>query len=58
MKEATWVPSLDLENAKRVVMQDFEEEPSRENDKRVDEGMNSTWRGRVSRTKYERNLDH
>ena len=56
MKEATWVPSSDLGNAKKAV-QDFEG-PSRENGKRVDEGINSTWRGRVSRTKHERKLDH
>ena len=33
------------------------EGPSRENGKRVDEGINSIWRRRVSRTKHERNLD-
>ena len=57
VKKATWVPSSGLENAKKGV-QDFREGPSRENDKRVDEGIISTWRGRVLRTKHERNWDH
>ena len=52
MKEATWVPSLDLGNAKRVV-QDFGRRAKPKNSKRVDEGINSTWRRRVSQTKHE-----
>ena len=41
MKEATWVPSSDLGNAKRAV-QDLREGLSRKNGKRVDEGIKST----------------
>ena len=57
VKEATWVPSSDLGMPRRRC-KTLREGPSRENDKRVDEGINSTWRGRVSRTKHERKLDH
>ena len=58
VKEATWVPSSDLGNAKKAV-QDFEGRAKPENDgKRFDEGINSTWRGRVSRTQHEQKLDH
>ena len=52
VKEATWVPSLDLENARKA-MQDFKGRGKPRKQKRVDEGINSTWRGRVLRTKHE-----
>ena len=58
VKEATWVPSSDLENAKKAV-QDFE---GRTKPGKVAKGLmrasTPLGGGRVSRTKYERNLDH
>ena len=57
MKEATWVPNLDLGNAKRAMLI-LREGLSQKNDKEDDEDINSTWRGRVSRTKHEQNWDH
>ena len=52
VRKAIWVPSSDLGIAKRRC-KTLRERRSRENDKKVDEGINSTWRGRVSRAKHE-----
>ena len=57
VKEATWIPSSDL-GMQRGRCKTLREGPSRKNGKRVDEGTKSTWKERVSRTKYERNWDH
>ena len=57
VKEATWVPSSDLEMLRRRC-KTLREGLSPENGKRVDEGINSTWKGRVLQTKHERKLDH
>ena len=57
MKEATWVQSLDLKMQRRRC-KTLREGPSRKNDKMVDEGINSTWREKVLRTKHEQSWDH
>ena len=51
VKEATWVPTWGFGLPRRRC-KTLKEGPSRENGKRVDEGINSTWRGRVLRRKY------
>ena len=57
VKKATWY-QVQTWGMRRRRCKTLREGPSQENGKRVDKGINSTWRGRVLRTKHEQNSDH